>query len=360
MSERNKTNTDQISFSSWWDDLKFHYWRGKGHILRYIIDRIRWHYYPGLHLVTDYPEHVDMELSSACNMQCPMCYTLTDEFKGRVKRQFMDEVIWRKVIDECAAGGVFSLRLSWRGEPTIHKQFIEAARYAKEKGINEVSSLTNCFALTPEMFEEMVKIGFDWLTISADGVGETYESIRKPAEFSEFIEKLKAFKEIKKKCNSVKPVVKVQTIWPAIENNQDEYYQTFKPLVDQISCNQLVDYLFQDIEKGTITYKEKFDCHVPYQRLTIGSDGKVQLCYNDENNHHVLGDINEQTIHEIWHGENMQKLRNMHRGHQALKEYKACQLCFLPRTKSKLTRVEIDGREVEINKLDGREQSVGQ
>jgi sulfatase maturation enzyme AslB (radical SAM superfamily) len=352
-------NQDQISFSSCQENLRFHYTRGKGHLLRYLFNRLIWHFHPRFHIVTDFPEHVDLELSAACNMQCPMCYTITPEFKNQVKKLLMERPLWQKIVRECAGGNVFSLRLSLRGEPTLHPDFVEVVRYAKNLGIKEVSTLTNALRLTPEMFAELVDAGLDWLTISADGVGETYERIRRPARFADLLEKLRAFKEIKRSKGSLKPVIKVQSVWPAIQDAPQEYYDTFRPLVDQVSCNQLVDYLWQDHKQGLIKYRPDFDCHVLYQRLTVGADGGVMLCIYDELCHHQIGDLNAQTIYEVWHGGAMNRARRLHRQHEAISHFEACQRCPLPREMEVITTVSLDGREVLIDCLAGRTQQLG-
>jgi radical SAM protein with 4Fe4S-binding SPASM domain len=352
-------NQDQISFSSWRENLRFHYTRGQGHLCRYLFNRLVWHFYPRFHMVTDFPEHVDLELSAACNMQCPMCFTNTEEFKKHVKKPLMDRDLWQKIVRECAAGKVFSLRLSLRGEPTLHPDFVEAVRYAKSLGIKEVSTLSNALLLTPKMFEELVDAGLDWLTISADGVGETYERIRRPARFDDLLQKLRAFKKIKQSRRSLKPVIKVQTVWPAIQDAPQVYFETFRPLVDQISCNQLVDYLWKDQEKGLIVYKLNFDCYKLYQRLTIGTDGGVMLCHYDELCHHKIGDLNVETIHEVWHGEAMTRARNLHRQHVAINHFESCRRCPLPRKMEVISSVRLDGRDILIDSLLGRVQELG-
>lgn len=352
-------NRDQISFSSWQENLRFHYLRGQGHLHRYLFNRLVWHFYPRFHLVRDFPEHVDLELSAACNMQCPMCYTITEEFKSQVKKLLMERELWQKIVRECARGNVFSLRLSLRGEPTLHPDFVEAVRYAKDLGIKEVSTLTNGLRLTPEMFGELVAAGLDWLTISADGVGETYERIRRPARFSDLLKKLHLFKEIKRSRGSRKPVIKVQSVWPAIQEAPQEYYDTFRPLVDQVSCNQLVDYLWQDHRQGIIQYRPDFDCHVLYQRLTVGADGRVMLCVYDELCHHPIGNLGEQSLYEVWHGEALTRARRLHRQHAAIGHFEACQRCPLPREKEVISAVSLGGREVLIDRLAGRVQQVG-
>ena len=81
-------NKDQISLTGFTSNIKFHYNRGKGHLFRYIVNRIRWHWYPRFHILTSYPEHVDIELSAMCDMKCPMCYTITDKFKKILTEQY--------------------------------------------------------------------------------------------------------------------------------------------------------------------------------------------------------------------------------------------------------------------------------
>ena len=197
-----KINKDQV-IPSRWKKLIFDYKRASGHFMPYLINRFAWHYYPRLRYVSKFPGHVDVEISSACNMKCPMCYTVTDEFKAQVKRAFMEFELFKKIIDECATHGTYSIRISLRGEPFIHKNAIEMIAYAKEKGIQEVSSLSNILSLTPSLFKGAMNAGLDWLTISFDGLGAAYESIRRPAMFDESIKKVKEYKRI--------------SVWPAVK-----------------------------------------------------------------------------------------------------------------------------------------------
>jgi MoaA/NifB/PqqE/SkfB family radical SAM enzyme len=222
-----------------------------------------------------------------------MCYTRTDEFKKLVKRQLMDFGLFKRLVDECVKYRTYSIRISLRGEPFLHPDVIEMIRYAKNAGIKEVSSLTNNYRLTPEMFEQAMKAGLDWLTISFDGLGETYEWVRQPSKFEESSEKIREYKRIKDKAGSVKPVLKVQSVWPAIEDSAQEYYDFFEPYVDMIASNTLIDYLHKD---KNIEYLEDFDCPVLYQRLAVSSDGKV-ICPNDELGECAFGDAHKESLH---------------------------------------------------------------
>ena len=192
----------------------------------------------------------------------------------------------------------------------------------------------------------MVNLGLDWLTISFDGIGETYEKIRFPNKFQDMVDKIARFKEIKKEMKSVKPVIKVQTVWPAIKDNPEEFYNIFEPITDQVASNPLIDYLHNDTE---IVYEKNFTCPQLWQRMCIGSSGEVMLCGNDEMNAHVVGNVYEESISKIWHGKKMQKAREIHRRHAGVNEINICKYCQLPRkTEEKTSKV--NGKKLKINK----------
>lgn len=349
-----KINKVQVTPSRW-KKLKFDYKRASGHFLAYLANRFRWHYYPRLRYVSRFPDHVDVEISSACNMRCPMCYTTTKEFKLKIKREFMDINLFKKIIDECSYYKAYSIRLSLRGEPFIHKDVIEMIKYAKKKGIKEISSLTNNLALTPSLFKEIMDAGIDWITISFDGLGQTYERIRQPASFAESFAKIKEYKYIKDKARSCKPVIKIQTIWSAIKDCAKEYFDSFEPYVDDIAINPLIDYLHNDRD---IVYLDNFVCPVIYQRLTIGSDGTVLLCSNDEFCLHPLGDTTKESIYSIWHGKKINEVRKIHKRRDGFKLLEPCKLCYLPR-KTDPHREYIGRKEIIIDKYINRLEEIG-
>lgn len=331
--------------------------RGFGNEQAYAENRQQWEEFAKSQHVADFPLHVDLELASVCNLKCPMCYTITDEFKQRVNAKLMEYDLFTRLVDECAEGGVYSLRLSLRGESFLHPKFLDCIGYAKEQGIKEVSSLTNGVRLDEDMFEEVMNLGLDWLTISIDGIGGVYENIRAPSKFDRMVEKLKNFQEIKRRAGSVKPVIKVQSIFPAISDDPQAFYDIFAPISDQVATNPLIDYLRFD-DNSKILYHEDFSCPQIYQRLVVAADGNVLLCANDENNDYVIGDANTETIHEIWHGETMNAARAIHAAHQGCEKIKPCKFCYLPR-KTEPVDVDLAQGRIVIENYINRSQTVG-
>lgn len=353
-----KVNNVQQSIDSEEREMLFNQRRASGYERAYLQNRRDWYELPAKQIVSDFPLHVDIELSSVCNLNCPMCYTITEEFKSRVRVGFMDYEFFKKIVNECAEGDVFSIRLSLRGEALLHKKFIDCIKYAKNKGIKEVSTLTNGKKLTDRDFcEKIVEAGLDWITVSIDGVDDVYDSIRKPLTFNQIKQAMTNLKESREKRNLQKPAIKIQGVWPAVKENIDAYIDNLMPLSDLIYTNPLVDYLSCDgLEE--IEYVKDFVCYQPFQRLVIASDGKALMCANDQLGAVVVGDVKTMTVYELWHSDTMQKVRENHILHNALKYYHACQSCQIPRSRE-FEETTVKGRKVLIENYKNRTQVVG-
>jgi radical SAM protein with 4Fe4S-binding SPASM domain len=267
----------------------------------------------------------------------------------------MDYNLFTKIIDEIS-GKVPAIRLSLRGEPTIHPKFIECIEYAKSKGIQEVSTLTNGSTLSADFFSKMLRAGIDWLTVSVDGLAEVYENIRKPLKFSETLRKLQEIKQIKDAAGVHKPVVKIQAIWPSIKDDPDKFYRTFAPFVDLIAFNPLIDYLGNDED---IVYEDDFSCCQLYQRLVVGADGKVMVCSNDEDESIIIGDANNESIFDIWHGENLNRMRDIHKTTDGFKSIPVCTRCYLPRKTEDNEISSVNGCEFIVKNYVNRKQNIG-
>lgn len=334
----------------------FEQYRSEGWEKEYQQYRSAWVENAKKQYVSDWPLLVDIETSSLCNLKCPMCYTTTEEFKEKVCAKLMSEDLFYKIIDEIS-GKVCAVRLSLRGEPTLHPQLIQFIKYAKEKGIKEVSFLTNGSRLSDIYIRKLIEAGVDWITISIDGLREEYENIRKPLLFKDIYQTVKRFKEIKNEMNSHKPVIKIQGIWPAIRDHVEEYYNLFKPITDSVAFNPLIDYL--DLDKE-IVYDESFSCPQLYQRIIVAADGKVLMCSNDEENMNIIGDLYKEKLYDIWHGEKLNNIRKVMKMPCGFKEIPVCRKCYLPRATDENEKAYVNGREIIIKNYTGRSQKIGE
>jgi len=317
--------TEQYSLSPVLKELLFAIKRGRGHFLSYLENRFVWYNFPKWHIVTKFPAHVDIEISSACQLNCPMCYTTTGYYKERVKPRLIDFELFKKIIDECKRYHLYSVRFSWRGEPLLHPRIIDMLRYTKDAGIKEVSFLTNGGALDPEMIDALIKNGLDWITVSFDGLNETYEEYRRPLKFEETIAKLKMLQRRKKELGINKPVLKVQSVWPAIEKNPTEYYQYMSQIADEVAFNPIKDkeYYKEFDEKD---YKTEYICPRLWQRIFVSASGNMGFCLSDVYEDCIIGNIEDMSINDAWNGKEFKEIRQKHMEHKRL-DYVICRRC---------------------------------
>ena len=314
-----QVNKVQLLYDTRWRGFKFIL--AQGNLLGFLVNRFQWYYYPKNTIVKkDFPLHVDIEASNTCQMNCPMCYTVSDYFKENIERKFIDWDLFVKVVDQCIEANVFSIRLSWRGEPLMHPRILDMIKYAKENGIRNVSFITNGLLLKDEIAEKIIDYGLDYLNISMDGVGETYDKVRKPSDWKGALERLRNFQELKKKKGSSKPAVRVCSIWPAISEDPQLYYDTLKPLSDKVVVNGYLDF------ENPREIDHSYVCQYPWQRLNVTVSGKVTPCPGDYFEKNPIGDATKESLIDIWHGEKMNNVRNKLASRKR-SDIKACHEC---------------------------------
>jgi len=292
----------------------------KRHFQEYCVNRWQWYNYPKWNYINEFPLHVDFEVSFRCNLKCPMC------FRPHIARKDwgdMDFELYKKGIDECAANNLYSIRLNWRGESTLHPRLVEMVKYAKDKGIKEVSFITNGWLMKNDLAEGLVDAGLDYITFSIDGMFETYEHLRHPIKFAEITENVKDLYELRNKKGGY-PLMKVQAIWSYIKNCSEDFYNYFKGITDLISFDPEADYSMRNVPQNP-----NFLCQYPWQRITITHSGEIPLCISDWDVCTFIGDLREQTIREVWLGKELNEFREKQLSGKRL-TIPSCKMCHRP------------------------------
>lgn len=334
-------NKGKYTFESNVREIDFEKKKSFGWINEYKSYRENWLVYPEQRTVSKYPLNVDIELTTLCNLKCPMCFTVTEGYDKFRKQEFMSFEMFKKIIDEIV-GNVPAIRFSSSGEQTLHPEFLKCVAYAKKAGIKEISMVTNGSKLTEAFLGELVEY-VDWIIISVDGMDEEYERVRYPMKFQQIITSLKTLQQIKETKHIDKPVVQIQSVWTSIEGCYEEYYKLFKPITDLIQFGILIDY---ENEKNLI-YEEDFCCSAIYQRMEVGFDGKVYPCCANNGIRLSVGNVNDQSLYAIWHGEKMQTIRKTHENNE-FKNIAMCRDCFLSRKLCVKKTNKIEDREFEV------------
>ena len=288
-------------------ETKAEYWRNefkraKGKLFSYLWFKFKWNYFPRFRCVAQFPMNVDIEVSSVCNLKCDHCFR---QYMDIGENDLMPFDMYKQIVEECGAYGLFTLKFSMRGEPTCHPRLAEMVEYAKRKGIKEVWINTHGGNITEKSAVALMKAQPDWITVSFDGLGEMYESIRKPLKYEESLERLKILRVCRDKY-SPDTLLNVQTLWSAIKDNPGQYIDIMKSIVDRVAYNS--DMNFQEI---MLVPDDSFVCPRLWQRLAITSKGDFLKCPSDFQKEEVMGNISDKTVKQIW-DEVQKSNRNKH------------------------------------------------
>lgn len=290
--------------------------------------RRRWDENPRTFTVAPFPTHLDIESTGVCNLRCPFCATGTKNW-GPNERGYMEMDLYRKIIDEGAAEGLFAIKLSYRGEPTLHQKLPEMVAYAKEKGILDVYFNTNGTLLTEKLMNRLIDAGLDRISISFEGVDkEPYEkSYRVGAKYDKVIENVRRLKGIRDGRGLGIPQIRIQSVLlPELKERFTEYLEFWRPYADEISYLDMRREGPQDDHRGL---RGDWACPYLWQRMTILWDGTTLPCPMPgiaDFTLLTLGDANQQSIKQMWMSPESTRYRELHQAKRA-HELEACDRC---------------------------------
>jgi len=315
-----KINHDFIRKSSFQKDL--YRWRNQRSILGYARNRFNWHVLPRIYFAPAYPNHMDIELSSRCNLKCPMCFREHREIPNQNSMSFD---LFKRIIGEIE-GKVYSIKFTGRGEPVMHRGFSKFMDHLKGKSFGEVAMITNGQLLSEDKMQSMIDCAMDTVSFSIDGLKEDYERIRAPGKYEDIIERVAYFHAMRNRAGAKKPIIRIQSVM-INETEQREFLNIWEPISDDIFFLHFKNY---SADAPNIQ-KRKYACPMPVQRLMVHWNGTVPMCINDEYEDAVMGDLNSQTVVDIWRGETFRQARKTHmRGERTL-AFKNCAKCPLTR-----------------------------
>lgn len=301
--------------------------------LEYWEYRRKWDECPRNMQAGDFPIHLDIETTNACNLACPMCSRTILISKGAFRKiGFMNFDFYKNLIDQAADNGACSVKLQYLGEPLLHPDLPKQIKYAKDKGIIEVMINTNAALLTEEISRAILKAGLDSIFFSVDYLGrEKYNKIRIGADLDQVIKNIKKFMEIKKELNCKHVQTRIsKVVMPGDSPKELEKFKEFwfKVGVDLVGFDEFVDFTSTPSEE----HNPNFVCAQPFQRMVILWDGKVLPCCGDVEAEYIVGDATKEKLKDIWRSEKYKKLREMHIAGRYY-EMDICRKCYLPLAK---------------------------
>lgn len=272
----------------------------------------------------DVPPSLLIEPTLFCNIDCTTCC------RSKCTRTpgFMDLALFRKIIDDASRIGVGHILLYFFGEPLMHPGIVEMIRYIKSKGL-AFHLTTNGSLLDDKMGEGILRSGVtsaDYLTFSILGFSkEVHEKIMRGINHEQVVANVLNFMEKRTRSGINGPVV--ETVFYSTPENGHE----LKPFRDY--WNGIVDHAVDGGKAVEAFIDPKLPknprtktCHQLWERMAIYWNGDVTICGEDLNGDYVVGNLRDQSIREIWSGNELNRVRKLHKEGQ-YRKIPLCEFC---------------------------------
>lgn len=247
-------------------------------------------------------EELTIQITDRCNMNCPKCNKLNFTFEDMKK----DDVI--RVIEEACELGLKHIHFTG-GEPTLHKDYPEMIRVAKEHNLRIDMSTNGMFDY--EKAKKIVGAGIDSINVSWDYIDKEPECMKFISEFDTkvFVNHMVIpanYKELPEFLEFIAKkdfIVDVQLMPPRgdatkftkeelLDFNQNIAQKAFDVSTDRflMVAFKVLDILAdEDADKGIYHDKIKWPCHRSKVEIRVGGKGFATCTYLYRDGHITCG-----------------------------------------------------------------------
>ena len=276
--------------------------------------------------IKDFPLNVLVETGNYCNLNCTTC----SNDKLTRKRGYMNTLLYRKIIDEIAVKNPYArVWLDYFGEPMLSKfKIYYMADYAKKKGLKSININTNGTLITEEMAEMLLDSGIDFISIDCDGfTKEVYEKIRVGADRDVVYKNIEYL--LRRKYERGLDNIKIEVKIMEMEENKDEIDTVMNYWRERgawTTKRRLISW-GGSVENIVLNSDcERIACGYGIGICGITWEGEVVNCSCDVDASVVWGNVNENSIEEIWKKRNKEMVK-YHMSHEFDKLPEICQNC---------------------------------
>lgn len=141
---------------------------------------------------------VQWHITTKCDQDCIHCYIKDEKTYRQESKEILNFDRCKQIIDSLTD---FSKKLNANpsitftgGDPLLHKDFFDIAKYAKEKG-SVISILGNPYNLDNEKILKLKNLGIRGYQISIDGMKEMHDNFRKIGSFERSVKAINDLKD---------------------------------------------------------------------------------------------------------------------------------------------------------------------
>lgn len=268
----------------------------------------------------DTPFHIFVDPSAACNFNCKFCF---NRDKSRTFHKIMEYELFEKIVGDLKKfpKKLKVLRLYKEGEPLLNKRLPEMIAHAKKMEVaDSIDFTTNGSLLSEEKNIKLISAGLDAINISVEGVSaERYWEVSGARiDFREFVGNIRHLYQNKENC---RVLIKTNDI-NVPKEEEERFYSIFGDICDEIAIEQVVP-IWHNVDISDIKsdfrngiYNQEVNninvCPYIFYSMAINSDGSVSSCFSDWEHINIIGNVNNESVYDVWNGDDLRKLRIAH------------------------------------------------
>jgi len=282
-------------------------------IIKYLTFRYKFYIAGKNKINLGYPPYVLIEPVSTCNLRCPFCFQTDKSFTKKPFMGVIDFDFFKKIVDQADELETGAITIASRGEPTMHKKFIQMLEYMDQKeNIFEIKTNTNGTFLTDKICHAIFKNNVTQVVVSSDHyIKEDYERLRLGSNFEKVVKNVDMLFNIRKEYY---PDSLTEIRISGIDNDKNLDREKFKEFWIKRCDHVTAMFPFErwNTYENDILPEIKDPCENLWDRMYVWFDGKVNPCDADYKSYLSYGNAKEYSLKKLWNNKVISNTRNQH------------------------------------------------
>jgi len=280
---------------------------------------------------TAWPQQLVVELTSACNQGCIFCgRTYMERPKGHMPR-----AIFNKIVEEIGSESPYTeLWPAFMGESMLlGDELFDRLRYARAAGCRKITLNTNGTLLNEKTLPRILEGNWDRLIVSCDAHTPETHALVRPGRKTQGLAGVYAAMlrliELMRERGLRRPLIEMQfSIFTENEHEVEDFtaFWLEKGVVVKTRPKVYWSGLVEGGGPRVTVGKDREPCLWAMDTACIHAGGNVVMCALDSEGKYVAGNVEFQSLGEIWNGP-LKWIRELHMRRRFQELPEICRKC---------------------------------